>query len=99
MVTKSFPGQRWQWLLSGWRQIDWFLFVLVVGITGFGGLLIYSTELNQNLSHGWQHWLLGGLGAVCAMMIARWRYEMLLQWHWLIYALTNAALIAVMLPR
>lgn len=87
---------RWRLALAPWRRMDWSLFVLVVGLTLFGGLMIYSTELDEGLSYGLQHWTLGGIGLVIALVLARWRYELLLQWHWVVYALTNLSLVAVM---
>jgi rod shape determining protein RodA len=32
--------------------MDWFLLILTVGLTGFGGVMIRSTELN----FGWTDW-------------------------------------------
>ncbi len=86
---------RWKSLLNPWQQIDWFLLILVIGLTGLGGLAIRSTEINQGLIDWLQHWIVGGIGLILALAIARWRYEILIQWHWLIYALTNLSLIAV----
>ncbi|MEM1367757.1 MAG: rod shape-determining protein RodA [Cyanobacteria bacterium P01_H01_bin.15] len=82
--------------LSAWPGLDWSLMCLVAGLTAFGGLMIYSTEIADNLSHGWQHWLFGGVGLFIAFAIATLRYDRLLQWHWVIYGLTNLSLIAVM---
>jgi len=68
-----------------------------VGVTLFGGLMIRSAELNQGLTDWWQHWLVGGVGLTVTMLIARWSYENLLQWHWVTYGLTNLSLLAVMI--
>ncbi|PPS44029.1 rod shape-determining protein RodA [Chroococcidiopsis sp. TS-821] len=86
---------RWKYLLAPWQQIDWILLIAVVGLTVFGGIMIRSAELNQGLTDWWQHWLVGGIGLVLALFIARCRYENLLQWHWVIYALTNISLLIV----
>jgi rod shape determining protein RodA len=59
--------------------------------------MIRSTELNQGLTDWWQHWLVGAIGLALALFIARYRYENLMQWHWIIYGITNMSLIAVML--
>jgi rod shape determining protein RodA len=88
---------RWQSLLRPWRQVDWFLFFLIVGLTFFGGIIIRSTELNQGLTDWWQHWLFGGIGVGIVLLLARWRYDLLLDWHWVIYGITNLSLIAVMI--
>ncbi|MBE9192381.1 rod shape-determining protein RodA [Gloeocapsopsis crepidinum LEGE 06123] len=86
---------RWKYLLAAWQQVDWLLLVVVVGLTVFGGIMIRSAELNQGLTDWWQHWLVGGIGLVLALFIARCRYENLIQWHWIIYALTNISLLIV----
>ena len=59
--------------------------------------MIRSAELNQGLTDWWWHWLVGLIGLILAMFIARSRYENLLQWHWIIYGITNLSLIAVMI--
>ncbi len=88
---------RWKSLLAPWQQVDWLLLALSVGVTLFGGTMIRSAELNQGITDWWQHWLFGGVGLGLALLIARCRYEYLMQWHWLIYTITNFSLIAVML--
>ena len=84
-------------LFSPWQEVDWFLLLLVVGLTFFGGVVIRSTEIAEELNHGFQHWYIGGIGLGIVMIIASWRYQILLQLHWLIYALTNLSLLAVMI--
>lgn len=87
---------RWKsWFIS-WHQVDWWLFALPVGLSLFGGLMIRSAELNLPVTDWWQHWVVGGIGLGLALFLARCRYENLLQWHWIIYGLTNFFLIAVM---
>jgi rod shape determining protein RodA len=68
---------------------------LAVGLTALGGLMIQSTELHESSVEWWQHWLTGGLGLLFALMLARSRYEILMQWHWMTYAITNLSLLAV----
>ena len=76
--------------------MDWFLLLLVVGVTAFGGLMIRSTGINETASNYWfGHLLLGGIGVAIALTLSRWRYEPLIQWHWVIYAVSSALLIAV----
>jgi rod shape determining protein RodA len=96
MLQKSFARIRWKSLIQPWQEMDWWLFMLPVGLTIFGGLMIRSVELNQGWTDWWQHWLVGGIGTVLALIIARSRYENLLQWKWVIYGITNASLLAVM---
>ncbi|BAZ37254.1 cell cycle protein [Calothrix sp. NIES-4101] len=93
----SRPNSRWNYWLKPWQQVDWFLFILVVGISFFGGIMIRSTELAQGLIDWWWHWLVAGIGTVIALVLARIRYENLLKLHWFTYGLTNFSLIAVML--
>ncbi len=59
--------------------------------------MILSTELKQPVTDWWWHWLVAGIGVLIALFIARTRYEILIQWHWVTYALTNLSLIAVMI--
>jgi rod shape determining protein RodA len=82
-------------IFSLWSQIDWFLLLIVVGVTIFGGVMIRTAELNQGYTDWWQHWIIGGIGLILTMIIARTRYEYLIQWHWLTYTITNVSLIAV----
>jgi rod shape determining protein RodA len=79
-----------------WKQVDWLLLVLTVGLTVFGGLTIYSTEFTENLNRTHQHLSIGVMSLVMAIAIARYNYRYLLRWHWLVYAITNISLIAVM---
>ncbi len=81
--------------LSKWKNIDWSLIFVYIGITFFGGIMIHSVEQNQGLTDWWQHWLTGGVGLILALIIARCRYELLVNWKWVIYILTNLSLIAV----
>ena len=93
----SFFGQQALFFLSGWQKLDWILLLSVIAVTIFGGLTIYSTELPASHSYSYQHWTIGCLGLIVIFVLSRWRYELLLRWHWLIYALTNLSLVAVML--
>ncbi|MDR9403243.1 MAG: rod shape-determining protein RodA [Halothece sp. Uz-M2-17] len=79
-----------------WLEMDWFLLLLVAGITIWGGLMIGSTQLNESTNNAVQHWVMGGLGVAIVLLIARWRYERLLSYFWVVYALTNLSLLAVL---
>ncbi|NJL01757.1 MAG: rod shape-determining protein RodA [Spirulinaceae cyanobacterium SM2_1_0] len=96
-MQRSFGRLHWKSWLLGWQQIDLILLFLVIALTSFGGIMIRSTELNQGLTDWWQHWLMGGIGLVIALLLARVRYEFLVQWHWVFYGLTNLSLTAVMI--
>ncbi|NJM86881.1 MAG: rod shape-determining protein RodA [Hydrococcus sp. RU_2_2] len=95
MLQRSLPRINWKLWFVSWPQVDWLLMVLVVGLTALGGLMIKTTELHEGAVDWWQHWLMGVLGLGIALMLARSRYENLLQWHWITYAITNLSLLAV----
>ncbi|MGQ9871215.1 rod shape-determining protein RodA [Leptodesmis sp.] len=97
MLQKSLiPQIRWKFLLQSWQNVDWWLFVLPVGLTILGATMIHSVEINQEGANwSFQHLLTGGIGLTFALAIARWRYEQLLQWHWIIYGATIVLLLAV----
>ncbi|MEO1673183.1 MAG: rod shape-determining protein RodA, partial [Cyanobacteria bacterium J06631_2] len=99
-MTKSrltYFGQQTWFFISAWRRLDWLLLLSVIGVTLFGGFTIYSTELPGKHGYSYQHWMIGIVGLMITLILGRWRYQVLLRWHWLIYALTNISLIAVML--
>jgi rod shape determining protein RodA len=97
MLQRSFKRVRWKLWVKPWQNVDWFLLALPVSLTLLGGLAIRSAELNQGLTDWWQHWLTGGVGLVLTLAIARWRYENLMQLHWVIYGAVSFLLIAVMI--
>jgi rod shape determining protein RodA len=95
MIQRSLSRLNWKLWFSALPQVDWFLFILIVALTAYSGLMIRSTELHEASVDWWQHWLFGGTGTVIALILARWRYEFLMQWHWITYIITNLSLIAV----
>ena len=58
--------------------------------------MIRSAELTNGQTDWWWHWIIGGIGLTLALFIARSRYELLLQLHWIVYGITIVGLIAVM---
>ncbi len=87
----------WQNWFRPWERFDWLLFLAIIALTGFGGLVIYSVEKHQETNHySLQHWIVGIIGAVMILALARFRYIWLLQIHWIIYAITNLLLISVL---
>ncbi len=96
MLFKSLPKIRWKFLVQPWIEMDWSLFVATIGLTILAGIMIRSVEHNQGWTDWTQHWVTGGVGVVCALVIARWRYDQLLQWKWPIYGVTNVMLLLVM---
>jgi rod shape determining protein RodA len=95
MFQKSVVGIRWKFLLAAWQQLDWPLLIVCVGLTFLGGVMIRSAELNNGQTDWWWHWFIGGIGLAVALFIARSRYEILIQWHWIVYGITIVGLIAV----
>jgi len=88
---------RWKSLVAPWQELDLQLLAVTIGLTFLGGVMIRSAELNNGQTDWWWHWIMGGIGLAIALFIARSRYELLIQWHWVVYAITIAGLIAVML--
>lgn len=84
-------------VIAPWKQVDGLLLCLTTALTVFGGLTIYSIEFAEDLNRSRQHFSVGAMGLVVAIAIARYNYRNLLRWYWLIYALTNLALLVVML--
>ena len=97
MFRKSLTGMRWKSLVAPWQELDLQLLAVTIGLTFLGGVMIRSAELNNGQTDWWWHWLMGGIGLAIALFIARSRYELLIQWHWVVYAITILGLIAVML--
>ncbi|MCT7985736.1 rod shape-determining protein RodA [Laspinema sp. A4] len=96
MFQKTVSRSRWRAWIQPWLESDWLLFVLPVALTLFGGIMIRSTELNLGWTDWWQHWLVGGIGLVMAVIISRWQYDNLIQLKWVVYGATNLSLLAVM---
>ncbi len=97
LLKRSIPKIRWSYWVKPWQQVDWLLLGLPVALTIFGGIMIRSTELNLGLTDWWWHWLTGGIGLAIAVVIARIRYQNLIKWHWVTYAITNISLLSVMI--
>jgi rod shape determining protein RodA len=99
MLQRSLFGMRWmRWktALTPWQELDWQLMALSIGLTGFGGVMIRSAELNNGQTDWWWHWIIGGIGVALVLTISRWRYDSPIQWHWAVYSITLAGLVAVM---
>ncbi|MBC6433961.1 rod shape-determining protein RodA [Nostoc sp. HG1] len=97
LLKRSLPKIRWKSWVKPWQNVDWLLFCLPIVVSIFGGVMILSTELKQPVTDWWWHWMVAGIGVLIALFLARIRYELLMQWHWVTYALTNFSLIAVMI--
>ncbi|MHC5613319.1 MAG: rod shape-determining protein RodA [Nostoc sp.] len=97
LLKRSLPKIRWKSWVKPWQSVDWLLFCLPIAISIFGGIMILSTELKQPVTDWWWHWMVAAIGVVIALFLSRTRYEILMQWHWVTYTLTNFSLIAVMI--
>ncbi|HEY9763411.1 MAG TPA: rod shape-determining protein RodA [Trichocoleus sp.] len=96
--SSSFSFQkRWRLLTQGWQGVDWMLMLLPIALVGFATVVISSIQRNLALHDlSWNHAVLGLISTAIALWLARVRYEYLLQWQWIIYAVTNISLIVVM---
>jgi len=94
-----FFGKKFPWtnLVAPWQKIDWFLLVLIIAVTAWGSLTIYSVPIKDSVNDWLAHASTGGFGVFIALFLARWHYQRLLDWHWFIYAITNFVLLAVLL--
>lgn len=97
MLQKSIVFPRWKSLIQPWQEVDVWLFLVPIALTALGGIMIRSINLSHKIINWWDHWLAGAIGLLLALLIARWRYENLLRWHWAVYGLVNVSLIAVIL--
>jgi rod shape determining protein RodA len=89
---------QWKALWQPWEHSDPLLLGLTVALTFVGGLLIRSTQIQGGWSDfWWQHLLMGAIGVVFSLVLCRFNYQWILRFHWLIYAVINLLLIAVML--
>ena len=52
---------------SFWPQIDWFLLILVVGLSIFGGIMIYATQIYEQGTDWFQQLIMTGIGLVILM--------------------------------
>lgn len=59
--------------------------------------MIHSVQLHDSEQTAWiYHLVIGAIGTGLALLLARWRYDILLQWKWWVYGITNASLLLVM---
>lgn len=88
--------QRWRQWASGWKRIDWVLFVLPVALVGFASVVLHSIQGALGGSrYDLNHVVMGVVGLVLGLGISRIRYELFQRWQWYIYGLVNLALVAV----
>ncbi len=87
---------NWAALRREWRDADWLLLLLPVGLTVWGALAIRSVQHNLPWSDWGQHLLTGAVGLGLALMLARFPYERWQRCHWALYGLANLLLVAVL---
>lgn len=92
-------SSRWNLksLIQPWADIDWVLLLSVTVMTVIGGISIRSVELSSGGTNWIQHLVMGAIGLIIALWLARSRYEEVERWRWWIYGGINLLLIAVML--
>ncbi|MEO1148916.1 MAG: rod shape-determining protein RodA [Cyanobacteria bacterium J06638_22] len=95
MLNQPLHRFHWKSLVQPWQNADGLLLGLVIVLTFIGGLAIRSVELTEARADWMQHWVTGAVGVAIALLIARWRYEVLSRTYWLVYAVTNLALLVV----
>lgn len=77
------------------RSLDWLLITLVVGLSGFGSLIIYTIQLYRQGTDWQQQLIMVVIGTAILLGLSYFRYELLLKYHWITYILTNLLLVAV----
>lgn len=97
MFRKSPVPPRLRAWLHPWQDMDWWLLGAVLALTTLGGIMIHSVQLNHPDRQDWiYHLAIGSFGTFLIFIMARWRYDLLLQSRWWIYGITNAFLLLVM---
>jgi rod shape determining protein RodA len=89
--------RSWVNLWREWRDLDILLMLFPILLTAIGGMTIYSAELNAGWTDWWWHWLIGVIGCVIALAIARIPFDQFLDYHWITYGITNFSLLLVLL--
>ena len=79
------------------RNLDWFLIILVVSLSAFGCVMIYSTQVYEQRTDWQQQLVMLIIGMGILIGLSQWRYQLLLKFHWLTYASTCLLLVLVML--
>ncbi|MEM9534754.1 MAG: rod shape-determining protein RodA [Cyanobacteria bacterium P01_E01_bin.45] len=89
------PGDvTWHRWRTGWRDFDSILLGTVLVLNAIGILAIYSTHTSSSF---WsQQGLTSILGVFLAIALSRIDYRWLQKWHWVLYGLTLAMLVGVM---
>ncbi|WP_038026222.1 rod shape-determining protein RodA [Synechococcus sp. PCC 7336] len=93
----SFLGSRhwlnWKQWRKDWKDFDGILLLTVMALNAIGILAIYSTR--QDSSFWLQQAIMSCLCLVLALFVARIDYQIWLKWHWFVYGICVALLVAV----
>lgn len=98
MLTRPFNRVDWKSWFRPWEQMDSWLMGAAIALTILGGLLIRSTQFHNKVQVevSWlQHWWVGLIGLGIALGLARFRYDRLQMWYWIVYAATCGSLLFV----
>ncbi|NJM45510.1 MAG: rod shape-determining protein RodA [Alkalinema sp. RU_4_3] len=111
MISKSLPRIRWSQLFKPWENIDPWYLLCAVALMLLGSLMIESTEHGIADLHDGNFWpwlfasfkakwfvhiSTGIIGLGAALALPLFRYEILMQWRWIVYGIVNVLLVAVM---
>jgi rod shape determining protein RodA len=95
LPTTRVKTQRWKLWFEPWKNADPLLFLAPIALTIIGGISIHSIEINKGYTDWIPHLIMGAIGLIAALSLARWPYDNLLQVHWLIYGSVNLILVIV----
>lgn len=94
-MTWRVPRRRTFGWFYPWRGVDWLLLGAVWATTVIGAVFIHSSQLHLEENDSLQHLLVGGMGTMLALILARVPESVFMGSHWVIYGLSCALLLAV----
>lgn len=94
-MTWRIPRRRAFGWFYPWRGVDWLLLGAVWATTAIGAVFIHSSQLHLEENDSLQHLLVGVIGTILALILARIPESVFMGSHWVIYGLSCALLLAV----
>lgn len=94
-MTWRIPRRRAFGWFYPWRGVDWLLLGAVWATTVIGAVFIHSSQLHLEENDSLQHLLVGVIGTILALILARVPESVFMGSHWVIYGLSCALLLAV----
>lgn len=94
-MTWQIPRRRAFGWFYPWRGVDWLLLGAVWATTVIGAVFIHSSQLHLEENDSLQHLLVGVIGTILALILARIPESVFMGSHWVIYGLSCALLLAV----